>query len=457
LKSGAPRILLISYHFPPSAAVGGQRMANFAASLVSLGWNPYVLTIQDKDIEQVDAERLADVRGVHIHKAAVLPTAAGILSFLVVWLRKLRSGRSRQPSASKPAASWHPSAATRETLVRRMRRYLFSFLLLPDFERGWICPAILAAIRVVRRHRIGWIVTSCPPYSVHLIGLAVKLLAGTRWVADFRDPWMTTGSKRLYPTCALSIRIESWLERKVMEKADLVVFNVERLRNAYRARYVDVAADKFVFIPNGIRARATGTIPKYDTFTLSYTGALYVGRSPEPVFQALSRLIQKGTVAPQGVRIKLVGQCRTINGTPTSAVIRKYGLESVVDVQDSVPRNEALEIVRRSHLALLFAPNLPFQIPAKVYDYLGAGTRILAIAEDGGTADLVRDTDAGRTFSAEDVEGITAFIHDEMISRRSMNGSHAASLLRFDLRNITEELVGHLDRIAAATETGRAQ
>jgi glycosyltransferase involved in cell wall biosynthesis len=443
------RILLIAYHFPPSAAVGGMRMANFAKWFPSFGWEPCVLTVQDKNIEHIDQERLRDVEGVTIHKVGEWPTVATLYG--AIKTRLYRSPKNALPSETGLSPLSGSDSACKETLSRRLKRYLRSFVAFPDFERGWIIPAILAAIRRIQRHRIEWIMTSCPPYSVHLIGLAVKIITGTRWVADFRDPWMTTGWKRTYPTCALSIRLESWLEKKVIEKADLLLFNVDRLKNAYRKRYAHVPGEKFVFIPNGIAPRALeemAQVTKYECFTLSYTGSLYVGRSPEPVFQAISRLIQEGKTTHEAVRIKLVGHCRTVEGIPTDSLIRKYGLESSVEVHDPLPYTEAMEIVRRSQLALLFAPHLPYSIPAKVYDYLGAGVRILAIAEDGGTSDLICSTGSGRAFPSEDVEGIKDFIYHEMTGQRSTNRSHAAGLARFDVRRITEELASHLNRIA---------
>ncbi len=443
------RILLITYHFPPSAAVGGMRMANFAKWLPSFGWEPCVLTIQDKNVESMDRERLRDVEGVAIHKVGVHPTVAALYGATKRRLFGPPTNASPTETGLSPLRGSDP--ARKETLSRRLKRYLLSFVSLPDFERGWVIPATLAAIHRLRRHRIGWIMTSCPPYSVHLIGLAVKIITGSKWIADFRDPWMTTGSKRTYATCAMSIRIESWLEKKVIEKADLLLFNVERLKNAYRGRYAYVPGEKFVFIPNGFAAQALeGMVPvtKYESFTLTYTGSLYVGRSPEPVFQAISQLIQEGKTTPEAVRIKLVGHCRTVEGIPTASLVRKYGLESSVEVYDPLPYTEALEIVRRSHLALLFAPRLPFQIPAKVYDYLGAGVRILAIAEDGGTSDLICSTGSGRAFPPEDVEGIKDFIHQEMTSQGSTSRNYAAGVARFDVRRITEELTQHLDRLA---------
>lgn len=446
------RILLIAFHFPPSAAIGGMRMANFARWLPSCGWEPHVLTIPESSIEHLDGERLRDVEGVAIYRTRKLPTLLDLYAAVKSWIR----GGARTAPPSGEVAQPMPTApgpAREEALPGKLRRYLLSFLLLPDHERGWIFPAVFASIRQLRRLRMQWIMTSCPPYSGQLVGLAVKLLSGTRWVADFRDPWMTTGWKRTYPTCALSIRLESWLEKKVVEHADLLLFNVERLRNAYRQRYSHVQADRFVFIPNGIAPRpAEDAAPtaKYERFTLSYTGSLYVGRTPEPVFQAIAQLIAEGKTTLDAVRVKLVGHCQTANGISTASLARKYGLESSVEISGPRPYSEALEIVRRSHLALLFAPNLPYSIPGKVYDYLGAGTRILAIAEDGGTADLVRSTGAGRSFTGDDVDAIKDFIHQEMASRGSAPCNHAAAIARFDVRRLTEELATHLDRVSAA-------
>jgi glycosyltransferase involved in cell wall biosynthesis len=444
-------ILFIAYHFPPSAAVGGQRAANFAATLRVLGWQPQVLTIADENIERLDPDRLRDVEGIPIQKAGVLPTAVALAGWLWMRVRRRRTNGTAGGPASQPVPQAQRGAA------RGFRRFILSLLVLPDWERGWCIPATLHAWRTIRRQRIGWFVTSCPPYSVHLIGLAVKLLTRRHWIADFRDPWMTTGSKRLYPTSRLSMRIESWLERHVIEKADLVVFNVERLRNAYRDRYAWVPAAKFAFIPNGITSRAAhGPAKKYDVFTISYTGSLYVGRSPEPVLEAVARLIQQQRLSPQEIQVKLVGQCGVIDGVATETVVRRHGLESIVEVREPVPYSDAFDIIRRSHLALLLAPNLPYQIPAKVYDYLGAGTRILAIAEEGGTADLLKETASGRAFRSEEVEAIADFIHAEFATRGSGDGP-SPSLARYDVRRITEDLVGHLTRVGDAVEPARAR
>jgi hypothetical protein len=450
VASAGNSVLFIAYHFPPSAAVGGQRIARLAAAVREHEWRPEVLTIADKDVEAIDRGRLKDVEGIRIHKARVLPTLLGLVT--MAW-NQLKRGRS---GASTGSASTAAPALQGGARQGGLRRFVMSLLVLPDGERGWLIPATLRAVRIIRRERIAWFMTSCPPYSVHLVGLAVKMLTGARWAADFRDPWMTTGSKRLYPTSPLSLRIEQWLERKVVENADLVVFNVDRLRHAYRQRYGHVDPDKFVFVPNGlVRRLPEQPATKYDVFTISYTGALYVGRSPEPVLASVASLIREGRIAANAVKVKLVGHCRVIDGTPAETVIRRFGLESVVEVVDAVPYEEAFQMVRRSHLALLLAPNLPYQIPAKVYDYLSAGTRILAIAEEGGTSDLLEETASGRAFRTDDVKGISEYIESELKSAGATNGAAPPRLQRYDIRHTTSDLVQHFTRCSTSSPVSR--
>ena len=338
------RILLIAYHFPPSSAVGGLRAANFARCLRAFGWEPHVLTIRDRDMAQIDRSRERWLDGITIHHAAVLPTIEGLYSAAI--RRWRRNRRLTLPSAAGPVATASPNGKRTETLKQRVKRYILSMLALPDRERGWLPTAVIGAVTRIRRHRMGWIMTSCPPYSVHVVGVIVKRLTGVKWIADFRDPWMTTGSKRLFPTSALSLAIERWLERRVIERADLVVFNVERLRNAYRDRYRTVPRGKLVFIPNAVSSRAVPdrtAAPKYDRFTLTYTGSLYLGRSPEPVFKALATLIAEGRLAPNGARLVLAGQCDNIEGVPTLTVAGAYGLENMVEVQGTVSYEAAME------------------------------------------------------------------------------------------------------------------
>ena len=327
-RSARNRILLIAYHFPPSAAVGGTRMANFAKWLPSSGWEPYVLTIRDRACRAHGSRRgCATSMRVAIEKVA--RTAYGDWNGIgAVKARFACPAKDAPRSRSGIRLPLRPRSLSRRGPVQEAQA-LSSFVSRssPTISEAGSCPRLRRAIRQLRRHRIRWIMTSCPPYSGHLIGLAVKLIAGVRWIADFRDPWMTTGWKRAYPTCALSMWIEAWLERKVIEKADLVLFNVERLRSAYRRTLRPRTGREVRVHSERDRSQcAGGEAAKRQSTSASLCptpGHSMWAARPNRCSRRSRGSFGKARRLREAIRIKLVGQCRMVEGVPTASLIRQ--------------------------------------------------------------------------------------------------------------------------------------
>jgi glycosyltransferase involved in cell wall biosynthesis/2-polyprenyl-3-methyl-5-hydroxy-6-metoxy-1,4-benzoquinol methylase len=313
-------------------------------------------------------------------------------------------------------------------------------------------PAVIEAVRAIRREKIEYILTSCPPYSAHLVGLLAKWTTGVRWwVADFRDPWMTTGTKALSPTCSASLGIERWMERAVVGNADRIVTNTEMLCEGLKRAYDSIPKERFACITNGFDRdffSRFAHLQKERTFTIIYAGSFYFGRTPEPVFQAVHDLLREGAVARQDVRIRLVGHCRSVEGRPIDELIERYRLRDVVEVLEPVSYNKAIAMIRQSHLALLLAPNQPYQVPAKIYDYLGAGTRVLALAREGATADFIRNTAIGAVFDPSDTAGIKGFIRQSVEACGTSDcWINPDATSPFELDSISRRLADELNRL----------
>ncbi len=438
-------ILFISYHFPPSAAVGGLRIFRFAKDFPLFGWNPCVLTLKDHYIDKMDVERLRGIQGMKIFKAGQLPTILQIYQTLKKMFYKLfGDGYHHLRDVKTYSPSSGDKLIEKEGVVQKLKRYFFSFVLLPDGENNWILPAVLQGIKLIRREKISCMFTSCPPYSVHLVGLLLKLITGVDWVADYRDPWSILGPKTLFSNSHLSVRIEKWLEKCVVNNARMVLSTTERLCETFRQFYKEQPASKFIYVPNGYDPEEFSELNglrKYEQFTLTYTGSFYLGRTPEPIFTALRELIKEGRINAEEIRVNLAGNCQEVNGYPTSQIIRDYGLGKTVHVLGWVSHRQALNMITRSHLALLLAENQPFQIPAKVYDYMCAGTKILAIAEEGATSDLIISTKIGEVYRPSDVEGIKAYIYDCFRNEKSgLAQTNSEIFSEFDIRVILKNL-----------------
>jgi hypothetical protein len=451
------KVLLISYHYPPSVEVGGLRCANFSRHLSRFGWIPYVLTLKDEYLDKADPEKLSDVGAVKIFKAGRMPTVSqayvGIKRIAQRLSRKSSESVTRSDGDTEPGKS---SSRVAESRSQKLRRYILAFLSLPDEHRNWVLPAVIQGIRIIKREKIDCIFTSSPPYSVNLVGWLLKLITGVRWVADYRDPWMTGGSKKLYMTCAASLGIERWLERRVVQKADLVVANTEMLCEAFRKAYGSQLPDRFVCITNGFDGELFsrfGSVEKEKVFTIIYTGTLYFGRTPEPLFQAVRELILEGRIEARAIRIRLVGHCQVIDGRPTEEIVQGYQLDGIVEILKPVSYNRAIEMVRQSQLALLLAPNQPYQIPAKAYDYMGIGAKVLALAEDGATCDLVRSTGVGAAFRPSDTAGIKEFLLRSMkYDCWSIQSKNNGPVSEYEIQSLTRRLARCLDSFSSPAE-----
>ncbi|HEY5599212.1 MAG TPA: glycosyltransferase family 4 protein [Candidatus Manganitrophaceae bacterium] len=439
------KILFISYYFPPDRGVGGLRIARFSKYLPLYGWRPFVLTTRDRYREGLDRERLKGLERIEIFKTMELPTLKDFYLKVKGFLDSRRRSMVESESA-RSAVEPEDQSSRRETVVGRLKRYFISlFVLLPDEKRGWILPAAVKAIREIKRRKIDCVMTSSPPHSAHLVGLLVKKWTGVTWVADFRDPWTDLlACKSDAARSALSDRIERWMEKEVVRRADRIIVTTEALKAVFQERYPGAPREKFLYITNGIDQEefdAHKRPEKYKTFTITYAGTLYFGRTPEPLFKAIQGLISEGKIDPSGIRVKLVGDCQFIDGRPTIDLVQSCGLDKVVEISEAVPYPEALQMIRRSHLLLLIATPLQrLCVPAKFYDYFGAGTEILALTEEGATSELIQKTGNGVCFSPRDIQGISGYIGAFIDRIHDLPLNLPNRFDRFDMRYLTKDL-----------------
>ena len=261
---------------------------------------------------------------------------------------------------------------------------------------------------------------------------------------------MTPFARNLKPNSQLSYRIERWIEKKVIKNADLVLTTTPMLNKEFQKKYHTFLKEKFVCYPNGFDEEMffeLNNAPKNDIFTIAYTGSTYLGRSPEPIFKAIKELIEEKKLRAEQIRIQLVGNCKYTDGQLTSEVASFYGLDTIVKISGYIPRNEALKIIQKSHIALVIAIDQPYQIPAKVFEYLGVRTRILALTQKGATYDLIETTKSGKALDPSDINGIKNFIYKEFLNKTKNDSSAKNNYEQYNRKNIVRDMANHLNRI----------
>jgi glycosyltransferase involved in cell wall biosynthesis len=120
--------------------------------------------------------------------------------------------------------------------------------------------------------------------------------------------------------------------------------------------------------------------------------------------------------------LQLVGK-PAYEGKDLKAIAAQYGVEDLVIVQGKVPHREALELMRGSDILVVAGfkgPGADLQVPAKLFEYLGVGQPVLALApQDSAIADVVRRCGIlGEVCDPENPEAIASAIL-RIVSRRN--------------------------------------
>jgi glycosyltransferase involved in cell wall biosynthesis len=263
------------------------------------------------------------------------------------------------------------------------------------------------------------------------------------------------------------------LERAVVQRAATVICVTEQHSSLLRRHYASCAPEKFVTISNGYdgaewerveRDRdADGKDGKAGRFTITYAGALYVGRSPLLVLEAFRRLAQAGELSADRVRLDLIlydGVRHLPDGRDMMGVAAEMGLGGSLRIQGPFPRDETLRRLLDSDLLLLLGHNLTLQIPGKLYEYLRSGRPILALAPPGAQTELLRATGGAWIVEPDDVDGAVEAIRDayqRWLSGRPGPRADARLVSGFDRRVLVGRFAEELDAAVsrAASRHGR--
>ena len=331
-----------------------QRWLKFAKLLPEHGWDPVVVTPSNPDVPVHDASLSEDVpEGLEVWKFPVWePTRS---------LRKLGLGGGASRLGAEPKSKSSP--------LSRFVKWVRGNLFVPDARIGWVNPTVRRVLKHAQNRHFDLLLTTGPPHSVHLIGLALQQKLGLTWVADFRDPWSTMDYLADFrPTTRTQKRIQA-MERRVVNAANEVFVTSPRALSE-----LSVPAGKGRIVPNGwdrddfphgdVDLRPVG-----GRKVLGHFGALYGARNPRAVWDALEftkdtwALRLAGPVTPQiqeelrarGVTVEWMGD---------------------LDHRHAVAEMKACDALLVSHNN---SPSAQASTPGKVFECMATGRPLVVV------------------------------------------------------------------------------
>jgi len=387
------KVLIITYYWPPSAGVGVQRWLKFAKYLPQNGWQPTIITPKNPQFNVSDAS-LESPEGITIHH-------------LPIWepfdfFAKITGAKGKEKVKQGLVLEGDKKTFFEKTIV-----WLRGNLMLPDPRIFWRKNVISFLNDHLKTNHYDLMVTTGPPHSMHLIGLAAKQKFNLRWVADFRDPWSQWDILTELKTGAAAMAMHKKWEKSVLQNADAVLCT----SNNQAAMFAQLGATNVHTITNGFDTDDLPDLsfikPNNAKFELVHLGLLNELRNPETLWLALENLLAKDERFAKQFQLTLGG----IVGDAVKLSIEKHPtLKNKVRYLGYLPHKEML-LTSAQAGALLIVQNksesAPLIIPAKIFEYLAVGRPIFQIGpKHCHAAQILQQSGAGFTVAHNDLAEI---------------------------------------------------
>jgi glycosyltransferase involved in cell wall biosynthesis len=414
------RVLIITYYWPPAGGAGVQRWLKFSRYLPLFGVEPFILTV-DPDYAVYPA----------IDHSLEKDIPAGTRVFrtrAINWFRLHGRNKSKVPSAGF-------ATSLDNSLRGKITRFARGNFFIPDPRRGWNSFAFDMASRLIRDEGISAVITTSPPHSSHLIGLRLrKRFPSIRWIADLRDPWTGIYYYNLFYPTLLARMIDSYYEREVLEKADIIMTVGHTLGEHFKLKAPGID-NKIKIIHNGFDESDFDNvkIENPDRFTISYTGTLSGSYPLEGFASAVKKVIDKGN----DLLLKFTGIIASENREYLVSTLGEENLRFLPYADHAT----VISQVMSSSLLLLVIPKHPDNrstLSGKLFEYLASGKPVLCIGPvDGDAAGVLEKSGCGKCFDYNDTPGIADFISRAL---GNPDGNRPPVSLAFSRKNLAGEI-----------------
>lgn len=387
---GRPRLLLVSFTFPPSPYVGALRWQRMATYVAERGWSLDVITLDPNDVPSPDWSRLYDLPpGTRVFGVASREPFLHVAQ-RVLW-RMLRGPKKGGPIEIRGDGSGGPQ--TKEAQVNRSALVRAHMARLEHGEMKRLARnAARLAATIIEPGVHEAVISSGPHHMAHEAGRLAAREAALPLVTDFRDVWATYRGMPDEYASKTWLRLADRAERRVIAAADLVVVNTVPFHDLMCSRYPD-RADRVITIMNGWDEEPVPTSRHGRKFVVATSGSLYAGRDPRILFEAVALVVRQLCLNPSQIGVEVVGDTMYGN-TPVTELASNAGIRDFVTVRGRHPRATALEMLTPAGLLVDLPQVTPLAIPAKLFEYMQFSAWLLAITERGSAIDRLL-TDSG--------------------------------------------------------------
>jgi glycosyltransferase involved in cell wall biosynthesis len=477
LPDGKPirRVLVVAYVFPPAGGAGVQRVTKFVKYLPEFGWDCSVLTVANPSVPVFDATLAEDVpESTVVRQAKTLEPG-------YAFKNAVSAGTTRGIGSGGGANSTKLTGGIRK-LLKSAVRAAGNAILQPDAQILWYLGAVKEGLQLLSELEHDAIFVTAPPFSSLVTGAALSRRSGLPLIVDYRDEWgISNQFQENRQKSSLFHGLQDRMQRKVLRQASAAIATTRRSADAIRESvqraggnasvsciYNGYAAADLASLTSthdGIEAAATPELtaeannaagnPANRKLRIAYVGTLWNLTSIEPVVEAIQSL---AAVSPgKAERIDLVVAGRR-TGAQDEILDRLEPLPCHVIREGYVEHKRAIAIMNDADVQCLLLSDVPGAgrvVPAKTFEYMALGHRILSVGPAGEVREILADFPQAASFAPSDTAGIADYLSrffDEPPT--AVAAELSPSPARFERRTLTAELADVLNQACGAHTDG---
>jgi len=350
--------IFISYYFPPIKSVGVIRNFHLAQLFNKIFTNLYILTTSNQQILPKEKVDLSSFKSIELINTIDYRTVI-------------------QRFFTKNKNTHYPESVKKNKIIQWLIKANESLpfnLFVGEGGLLYLIDGYSKAKKIIEKTRAKtFVITSFRPTTNVLIGFLLKLnYPHIIWINSFQDaPYDGFRNNLIF------LNFQKYCWKKILKFSSLNISTTQTV-NYELSKYNSRVKNIF----NGVDFRINKS-KNLDFFTISYTGSLFKNlRDPSMLFEAISILISENKIDYKKIKIKYIG--KDYNHWIQFAMPFKNLLQIMHVNKNSTTKN-ALEVQEKSHINLLLSW---MELPAKLYEYIGAGNYIISLVKGIENTDL---------------------------------------------------------------------
>ena len=391
------RVLLVSYHFPPSSAVGALRAGRLATGLPEHGFIVDVLCAsEESSVESPDES-----------SSLRLPDESRLIRVPTPFVLGRNPSIANLPTHFLGVAFW------------KLRAHLEWIFLTKDWSWHWGQRALAEVLPELESGRYEALILDGPPRPALAPFASWGRANGVTVITDLRDIWASASTTfSAFSWLSPTLRRSRWfhlLREDTLANSDHVIFNTDVMATFMKERSSALNGAEVSFVPNAyLSSEVDPTPPALNidnrALELVHTGSVAYGRHHLLIglIEAVERWNQRQT---RPLRLTLVGP----RHKQVEELIAARRLNDQVMSIGWCDRVRTIELQRKADILVLFQPDTfgaRTATPAKTFEYMCRRKPIFALVPPGPAAALIDESGLGIVCHAVDSSRIESALTD---------------------------------------------